>query len=251
MRAAPAPRRVVVTGIGVVSPAGTGLDAFWKGLHTPPPDRRERTAYVVTIPGTKDWQLDPRRREHLTDFATNAGALGGLPTARVDGIAKALERAGARPHDQVMLVGHSQGGMLAVRAADEWTRSERFAVTHVVTAGAPIGGMTVPASVQVLALESRDDVVPRLDARANDDRANVVTVRFDTPAATLIAQHALETSYLPAATALASSPYSQNPSLLAWSESATAFIGEQAASGRVRVEIFDIRNADAPGRRSA
>lgn len=43
MRAAPAPRRVVVTGLGVVSPAGIGLDAFWKGLQTPPPDRRERT----------------------------------------------------------------------------------------------------------------------------------------------------------------------------------------------------------------
>jgi 3-oxoacyl-[acyl-carrier-protein] synthase II len=34
---------VVVTGIGVVSPAGIGLDAFWKGLQTPPADRRERT----------------------------------------------------------------------------------------------------------------------------------------------------------------------------------------------------------------
>ncbi len=36
-------RRVVVTGIGVVSPAGIGLDAFWRGLQTVPVDRRERT----------------------------------------------------------------------------------------------------------------------------------------------------------------------------------------------------------------
>jgi 3-oxoacyl-[acyl-carrier-protein] synthase II len=43
VRAAPAPRRVVVTGIGVVAPCGTGLDAFWKGLQTVPADRRERT----------------------------------------------------------------------------------------------------------------------------------------------------------------------------------------------------------------
>jgi 3-oxoacyl-[acyl-carrier-protein] synthase II len=35
-------RRVVVTGMGVVSVAGTGLDAFWQGLRTPPPDQRER-----------------------------------------------------------------------------------------------------------------------------------------------------------------------------------------------------------------
>ena len=43
MRRAPDPRRVVVTGIGVVSPAGTGLEAFWRGLRTTPADRRERT----------------------------------------------------------------------------------------------------------------------------------------------------------------------------------------------------------------
>jgi 3-oxoacyl-[acyl-carrier-protein] synthase II len=43
MRPIPAPRRVVVTGLGVVSPAGIGLDAFWKGLQTPPPERRQRT----------------------------------------------------------------------------------------------------------------------------------------------------------------------------------------------------------------
>ena len=42
MRRPSAPRRVVVTGIGVVSPAGIGLGAFWQGLRTPPPDRRER-----------------------------------------------------------------------------------------------------------------------------------------------------------------------------------------------------------------
>jgi 3-oxoacyl-(acyl-carrier-protein) synthase len=38
----PAPRRVVVTGLGVVSPAGIGLGAFWAGLQTRPADRRER-----------------------------------------------------------------------------------------------------------------------------------------------------------------------------------------------------------------
>jgi 3-oxoacyl-[acyl-carrier-protein] synthase II len=34
---------VVVTGLGVVSPAGIGLEAFWKGLQAPAPLRRERT----------------------------------------------------------------------------------------------------------------------------------------------------------------------------------------------------------------
>ena len=31
-------RRVVVTGVGVVSPCGVGRDAFWAGLNAEPPD---------------------------------------------------------------------------------------------------------------------------------------------------------------------------------------------------------------------
>lgn len=42
MRSPAALRRVVVTGIGVVSPCGTGLEAFWEGLRTEPAPARER-----------------------------------------------------------------------------------------------------------------------------------------------------------------------------------------------------------------
>jgi len=83
MRRAAAPRRVVVTGIGVVSPAGTGLDAFWKGLQTPPPDRRERR---VDDFDPSPW-LSGKQARHLdrfTHFAVAAADMaledcGGLP----------------------------------------------------------------------------------------------------------------------------------------------------------------------------
>jgi len=39
---APIRRRVVVTGLGVVSCAGIGLDAFWEGLHSPAPPGEHR-----------------------------------------------------------------------------------------------------------------------------------------------------------------------------------------------------------------
>jgi len=42
VRSPAAARRVVVTGIGVVSPCGTGLEAFWKGLQAEPEPTRER-----------------------------------------------------------------------------------------------------------------------------------------------------------------------------------------------------------------
>ena len=62
---APLARRVVVTGLGVVSPAGTGLEAFWQGLLTPPADRRER---AVEDFDPSRW-LPGRQARHLDRFA--------------------------------------------------------------------------------------------------------------------------------------------------------------------------------------
>ena len=83
MRRTAAPRRVVVTGIGVVSPAGTGLDAFWKGLQTTPQDRRERR---VDDFDPAPWLSGKQARhfDRFTHFAVAAADMaledcGGLP----------------------------------------------------------------------------------------------------------------------------------------------------------------------------
>ena len=205
---------------------------------------RRRTSYVVDIPGTKDWQLDPRERRHLTDFATSLTAMSGGATARVDGVASALRAAGARPGDPVLLVGHSQGGMVAMRAAQAWTRSGDYTVTHVLTAGAPVAGMDVPESVQALSLESRQDVVPHLDAAPNRDRSHHTTVAFDAAEEGLVANHDLTRTYLPGARALSSPPYDADPSLRAWIDGAGAFLAAPGERVVVRAEVFDIRNVD-------
>lgn len=79
----PLNRRVVVTGIGVVSPAGTGLDAFWQGLRTEPARRRERS---VTDFDAGRWLSGKEQRHHdrFTHFAIAAAQMavehaGGLP----------------------------------------------------------------------------------------------------------------------------------------------------------------------------
>lgn len=47
---------------------------------------------------------------------------------------------------------------------------QAFNITHVVTAGSPIGRTDIPADVQVLSLENQRDIVPHLDAAPNPDR---------------------------------------------------------------------------------
>ena len=81
MRPAATGRRVVVTGIGVVSPVGIGLDAFWTGLQTVPADRRERTVEGFD-PGP--W-LSPKEARHLDRFSHFAVAAAEMALAHAGG----------------------------------------------------------------------------------------------------------------------------------------------------------------------
>jgi len=73
----------VVTGLGVVSPAGTGLEAFWKGLQTEVEPARERW---VRDFDPSPWLSGKEARHHdrFTHFAVAAAAMalkdcGGVP----------------------------------------------------------------------------------------------------------------------------------------------------------------------------
>jgi pimeloyl-ACP methyl ester carboxylesterase len=201
------------------------------------PDGSTTTSWVVDLPGTKQWQLDPRHRHRLNDLATNLTTIAGDPTPRVDGVTRALELAGVAPDEPVMLVGHSQGGLVAMRAAQEYARDGRFAVTHVVTAGSPIARMDVPDSVTVLSLENRYDLVPRLEGDPPPDEANRVTVLFDAQHHEVGLNHATATTYLPAARQVDDAM--GDPSLAAWREGASAFL----EADHVHTTVWDIRNA--------
>ncbi|MFP5219721.1 MAG: beta-ketoacyl-[acyl-carrier-protein] synthase family protein [Actinomycetes bacterium] len=118
MKRLPEPRRVVVTGLGVVSPAGTGLEAFWKGLQTPPADERERRVEGFD---PSPW-LSPKETRHLDRFGQLAIAAGemavddaGGPTALLDGRDRA--RAGVHLGTGIGGVGtlETQVGVLADR----------------------------------------------------------------------------------------------------------------------------------------
>ncbi len=143
------------------------------------------SAWVVVVPGTQEWSPHPGANPF--DLTTDVRAVTGDATLAAAGVAAALEvargRSGGRSRvgDPVVLVGHSQGGILAAALASDPAFTRRNRVTHVVTSGSPVGLIPVPATIAVLSVERGDDPVPRLDLTPNPDIASWVTVR--TPSA--------------------------------------------------------------------
>lgn len=136
------------------------------------------TGYVVDIPGTKDWNA-PWEPKSANDSGVNVDAMAGNNTVLQKGIEEALRQAGARETGApVMLVGHSQGGIVAAQSTNDLI-SGGYNVTHVVTAGSPVGRIDIPGNVQMLSLENKGDIVPHLDATDNPNTANRTTVTFE------------------------------------------------------------------------
>lgn len=120
--------------------------------------------WLVQFPSTKSWH--PRAGVAPNDITADL-VIGAdhEPTMTRAAIA-AMSFAGIAPGEPVMLAGFSLGGMVAAQVAARAAR-HGFTVTHLVTAGAPLGRVPIPESVRVLALEHLLDIVPRIEGREN------------------------------------------------------------------------------------
>ncbi|HEY7046367.1 MAG TPA: hypothetical protein VH373_04050 [Jatrophihabitantaceae bacterium] len=195
------------------------------------PDGRRRA--IVDVPGTKDWSI-AAHNGNVTSLATNLRAIDGEPTSYERGIVQALHRARVRADDDVLLVGHSEGGLVAVDAARHLAAGGEFRVSHVVVAGAPVGLLAgrIPAGVDVLALENECDVVPHLDGAVNPDRVNVTTVTTRRDHGDVGANHDLDASYVPGA---ADVDASNDPSVRAYLAGLSGFLSAERVQTRTFV----------------
>lgn len=135
--------------------------------------------YIVYIPGTDDMGPIPASSDLARDMETNYQLIGGMDSAYGRGIEQAMVQAGLTGKD-VMLVGHSQGGMVSASLAADPDFTRQFNVQHVVTAGAPTAQVpSLPDSTHAIHLENRGDAVPLLDGEDNPDQPNRTTVKFD------------------------------------------------------------------------
>jgi hypothetical protein len=118
-------------------------------------------AYVVSIPGTETWS--PSAGPTGRDLTANLGLVAGSPTAAAESVRLAMEQAHIPAGSPVMLVGHSQGGIIAGTLAADPAFVQQYGVTNVLTYGAPIDHLHIDPSVRVLQVQHTTDLVPRLD----------------------------------------------------------------------------------------
>jgi pimeloyl-ACP methyl ester carboxylesterase len=113
----------------------------------------------VTVSGTETWLPGSN---NVDDISTDVSDVLGVSNLKQEAIAQAMRDAGVTPQDDVLLVGHSQGGADAVNFAANPELAKQFHVTGVLTAGAPESIVYPTANVPVVQLRTPGDVVPSL-----------------------------------------------------------------------------------------
>ncbi|GEM_PF-1045019 len=125
-------------------------------------DHGGQKAYIVSVPGTSDW--NPATGNRTLDLTGNLVAVRGTsPSAAMQGVEQAMANAGIPPGAPVMLVGHSQGGIITSQLVSDPAFMSKYNVTNMMTYGSPIDTANIPSSVNTLALQHTTDLVPRLD----------------------------------------------------------------------------------------
>lgn len=137
-----------------VEPGGTQL----RLERFPLPDGRSR--WIVYVCGTITFS--PASGPEPFDLRSDVVGVDGRRSDSERAVVAAMLRAGVRPDDPVLLVGHSQGALDAVRVAQRGT----FDVQGVVTLGGPTGQLLLPDDVPELSVEHDEDVVPALGGLA-------------------------------------------------------------------------------------
>ena len=124
---------------------------------------------IVYLPGTANWS--PVGGESAFDLRSNTELIGDSENSNSSRAAHAAMNAfGVNATDRVILVGYSQGGMLASQLAEGSPN-----VVGLITIGAPIANSNLPADLPTLSIEHSNDIVPALAGATNPMTENWAT----------------------------------------------------------------------------
>ncbi|WP_138315960.1 alpha/beta fold hydrolase [Rhodoluna limnophila] len=153
--------------------AGPGTAGNWSS----PGNFQAGNHYIVYIPGTQAWS--PIAGENPLDLTSNLQAMAGPSKASSEAaVQRAIVNAGVTKRDRVLLVGHSQGGMVAANLASQ---PQNYKVAGLVTIGSPISQLNQDIRVPTISLQHTNDLVPKLDLAQNALGKDWVTVEREAP----------------------------------------------------------------------
>ncbi|RPF20663.1 hypothetical protein [Myceligenerans xiligouense] len=130
-------------------------------------DTPEGPRVIVSVPGTESW--NPATGDNPMDLTGNLVTAGGGTSTMTRAVELAMQNADIPPGAEVMLVGHSQGGMTVADLVSDSGFVSEYNVTNAMTFGSPIDSNRIDPGVNVLEVQHQSDVVPRLDL--GDSRA--------------------------------------------------------------------------------
>lgn len=138
----------------------------------------ERYRYIVSIAGTMESLTSARGWTGWSplDWPANVYAMATGKSAASEAVQIAMQNAGIPPGAEVLMTGHSQGGLLCATLAADKNFTSTYNVAGLVTYGAPVDATKVPLDINVLSVENGTDVVPALDLSLEPraDQPNVV-----------------------------------------------------------------------------
>lgn len=113
----------------------------------------EDDRFIVYVAPTQTFSALAEREPW--DLTSNIVGVAGMPAGSIRATEQAMADAGIRSDSQVVLVGYSQGGLVAdaIAASGQWN------VTGLETYGDPGGGIALPDGIRGVAVRHTDDLV--------------------------------------------------------------------------------------------
>lgn len=149
----------------------------------------ENRRWLVSLPGTD--HMDLESMPNPADIESNIREELNMASAARMGLVAAVRSAmyadGIESEDmvneRVLIVGHSQGGIIAAALAATEPNKVGFTVDAAITLGAPARRLKIREGVNMLALEHDQDVIPSMDgtSRREADQRVVVKRKLNIP----------------------------------------------------------------------
>ncbi|WP_165496177.1 alpha/beta hydrolase [Alloscardovia theropitheci] len=141
-------------------------------------------SWIVTIPGTDGHKDSPFGwAQNINLMASHASTRAQAESQQA--VLQAMTQAGIKETDEVALIGHSQGGIVAASIASD--KTVPYKISHVVTAGSPVANHPIDTQkTWVTSIETDHELVSNLDGKNNPSHPHWLTIRgkiTDSPSA--------------------------------------------------------------------